>query len=66
MTCSAAGVKSVGVDANTQQKSIPAEYLIREFGAQNKAAWQAITRPRPTVLGPKEYGVANALSRPQS
>jgi vancomycin permeability regulator SanA len=54
MTCNDLGVKSVGVDAIRRGKDVESNYILREWVSTNKAIFQLITKPNPTVLGDPE------------
>lgn len=60
LTCARLGVQNVGVKSDRQQ-SFSRNYKIREYFSMNKAALQLLYMPEPTVLGPKERGMVEAL-----
>jgi vancomycin permeability regulator SanA len=59
--CEAAGVDAYGVGAPEPHDVTWAYGGVREILAAGKAAADALLRPDPTFLGPREKGVARAL-----
>ncbi|MEU6475277.1 ElyC/SanA/YdcF family protein [Streptomyces sp. NPDC047017] len=60
--CEAAGVDSYGVGVDAVHDTTWYYGGVREVFAAGKAALDAVFRPDPTFLGPKEHGVARALA----
>jgi vancomycin permeability regulator SanA len=54
MTCNDLGVKSVGVAALRRGSDVAYNYIVREWISTNKAMFQLIAKPKPTVLGNSE------------
>jgi vancomycin permeability regulator SanA len=54
MTCNDLGVKSIGVAALRRGSDVAYNYIFREWVSTNKALFQLITKPKPTVLGNSE------------
>ncbi|MGW3492207.1 SanA/YdcF family protein [Streptomyces sp. NPDC001020] len=60
--CQAAGVTSYGVGVDAKHDATWYYGGAREVFAAGKAALEALFRPDPTFLGPKEPGIAKALA----
>jgi vancomycin permeability regulator SanA len=60
--CRVVGIGADGMGGTTQR--FPTAWhrgAVREYPAQVKAAWDALTRPEPTFLGPREDGLRRAV-----
>ncbi|WP_067284381.1 SanA/YdcF family protein [Streptomyces jeddahensis] len=60
--CDAAGVTSYGVGVDDRHDVTWYYGAARELVAAGKAAWDAVFRPEPRFLGPREAGVSEALA----
>jgi vancomycin permeability regulator SanA len=60
--CEAAGVRSYGVGVQDKHDATWYYGGTREVFAAGKAALDAVFRPDPTFLGPRERGVTKALA----
>ncbi|MET9698395.1 ElyC/SanA/YdcF family protein [Streptomyces sp. NPDC006529] len=60
--CEAAGVESYGVGVDQAHDATWYYGGVREVFASGKAALDAVFKPQPRFLGPKEEGVARALA----
>ncbi|MEU9288050.1 ElyC/SanA/YdcF family protein [Streptomyces sp. NPDC048275] len=60
--CQAAGVRSYGIGVDARHDVTWYYGGVREMFAAGKAAWDALFKPDPTFLGPKEPGVERALA----
>ncbi|MFR9798407.1 vancomycin high temperature exclusion protein [Streptomyces sp. MS06] len=60
--CEAAGVRSYGVGVPDRHDATWYYGAVREVFAADKAALEAVFRPDPHFLGPREPGVARALA----
>lgn len=54
-TCNTLGVKSVGVAAGHTGRDFTVPYLLREVASTQKASFQLLLKPQPTVLGNPEF-----------
>ncbi|MCF3961101.1 SanA/YdcF family protein [Streptomyces fuscigenes] len=63
--CEAAGIRSYGVPVAEPHDATWYYGQTREVLAAGKASLDAVFRPAPTFLGPKEHGVARALAAPE-
>ncbi|MCW2612916.1 MAG: rane protein [Cryptosporangiaceae bacterium] len=62
--CRAVGVDADGVGNTRRHRDAWRRGALREVPAAVKAAWDVLTRPAPTYLGPRLPGVERALSTP--
>ena len=62
--CRAVGVDADGVGDTRRLRDAWRRGALREVPAAVKAAWDVLTRPGPTYLGPRLPGVDRALSTP--
>lgn len=59
--CRAAGVRSYGIGVPERHDATWYFGGVLEVAAASKAAWNAVFTPDPSLLGPRENGVATAL-----
>ncbi len=51
MTCRGLGIDAIGVAAEHKGRDFTASYIMREWLSTDKAAYQLIFKPQPTILG---------------
>ncbi len=54
VTCKGLGIRTDGVAAVRKGRDFTVSYLLREVVSTNKATFQLLIKPQPTVLGEKE------------
>lgn len=52
MTCRGLGIDAVGVAAEHDGRDFTASYIMREWLSTDKAVFELIIKPKPTILGP--------------
>jgi vancomycin permeability regulator SanA len=51
MACQGVGISTIGVAAEHQGRDFTASYIMREWVATDKVAFQVVFKPQPTALG---------------